>query len=241
MTMHYRPVYPATEIAKIAPDIAPDMAPEALLPRLHFQRRQSLYRDSAKRVLDLISVAVLALPALLILAIFIPLVALDGAAPLYRQARIGRGGKRFTMWKLRSMVADADARLEAYLAANPGARIEWDRHQKLRNDPRVTRIGSFIRRASIDELPQLWNVLKGDMSLVGPRPMMPNQQEIYPGNAYYELRPGITGAWQVSDRHESSFAERALFDTAYYNNLSLGTDLSIMARTVGVVLRAAGV
>lgn len=221
--------------------MAPATTSDALLARLRFQPLHSLYRDTAKRVLDLLVVAILALPALLLLAIFIPLVALDGAAPLYRQARIGRGGKRFTMWKLRSMVPDADTRLEAYLAANPGARIEWDHHQKLRNDPRVTRIGRFIRRASIDELPQLWNVLVGDMSLVGPRPMMPNQQDIYPGSAYYELRPGITGAWQVSDRHESSFSERALYDTSYYNTLSLGTDLSIMARTVGVVLRAAGV
>ncbi len=227
--MHYRPVYPATKLADIAP------------VQLRYRRRSSVYLNATKRALDLLCVALLALPALLVLAIFIPLVALDGAAPIYRQKRIGRGGKIFTMWKLRSMVPDAEARLQAYLKKNPEARAEWDRHQKLKHDPRITRIGRFIRSASIDELPQLWNVLTGDMSLVGPRPMMPCQKDIYPGNAYYEMRPGITGAWQVSDRHESSFAERALFDTGYYQNLSLSTDLSIMLRTVGVVLKAAGV
>lgn len=229
MTIHYRPTYPAAEISSIAP------------VKLRFRRRTGIYRDSAKRLFDLAAVAVLALPALLILIVAMPLIALDGALPIYRQARVGRGGRRFTMWKLRSMVADADARLEAHLARNPVARAEWDHHQKLKNDPRVTRIGRFIRRTSIDELPQLWNVLTGEMSIVGPRPMMPAQQDIYPGRAYYELRPGITGAWQISDRHLSSFAERAFYDTSYYEDVSLGTDLSILGRTVGVVLKAAGV
>jgi len=227
--MHYRSVYPATQLADIAP------------VQLHFQRQTSVYRTTVKRAMDLVCVALLALPALVILAIFMPLIAMDGASPLYRQERIGRSGKRFTMWKLRSMVADADLRLVTYLDANPEARAEWDHHQKLKHDPRITRIGRFIRKASIDELPQLWNVLIGDMSLVGPRPMMPSQQDIYPGHAYYEMRPGITGAWQVSDRHESSFAERALHDTGYYKSLSLATDLRIILRTVGVVLKAAGV
>lgn len=229
MTVHYRPAYPASSVTPFAP------------LSLRYRRKSGFYRDSAKRVFDLLAVAILALPALLILAVFVPLVALDGAAPFYRQERVGRGGRRFTMWKLRSMVANADARLAEYLAANPAARAEWEHHQKLRHDPRVTRIGRFIRRASIDELPQLWNVLIGDMSIVGPRPMMPEQQDIYPGQAYYEMRPGITGAWQVSDRHLSSFAERAWYDTSYYKTVSLRTDLSILARTVGVVLKAAGV
>ncbi len=232
MTIHYRPAYPATEIGELAP-VQP--------VQLRYRPRRSLYLNGAKRLLDLLLVAILALPAMLILAIFMSLIALDGASPLYRQERVGRGGKRFTMWKLRSMVADADLRLVTYLDANPQARAEWDRHQKLRHDPRITRIGRFIRKTSIDELPQLWNVLLGDMSLVGPRPMMPDQQDIYPGRAYYEMRPGITGAWQVSERHESSFAERALHDTRYYKSVSLATDLRILLRTVGVVLKAAGV
>ncbi len=207
---------------------------------LRYLRQSGLYRDHLKRALDLIGVALLALPALVILAMVMPLIALDGHAPIYRQERIGRGGHRFMLWKLRSMVPDAERRLARYLAQNPQARAEWNYHQKLKNDPRVTWIGRFIRRSSIDELPQLWNVLKGEMSLVGPRPMMPCQRDIYPGQAYYELRPGITGAWQISDRHESSFSERAYFDTGYYRRVSMGTDLAILLRTIGVVLRSTG-
>lgn len=229
MTVHYRPNVAAIEIGA------------ALPARLRFTPKSGLYRDRLKRTLDLIIVALLALPALVLMAVFLPLIALDGASPIYRQARVGRGGREFRLWKVRSMVTDADARLAAYLADNPAALAEWNLHQKLRHDPRITRIGRFIRKTSIDELPQLLNVLAGEMSMVGPRPMMVNQQDIYPGHAYYEMLPGITGAWQVSDRHETSFSERALFDTRYYNSLTLGQDLSIIGRTVGVVLRAAGV
>ena len=111
---------------------------------------------------------------------------------------------------------------------------------KIVADPRVTPVGRLIRRFSIDELPQLWNVLKGDMSLVGPRPMMAGQQVLYPGVAYYALRPGITGTWQISDRNETSFAARADFDAAYEETLSFMGDLHILAATFGVVLRATG-
>jgi lipopolysaccharide/colanic/teichoic acid biosynthesis glycosyltransferase len=156
------------------------------------------------------------------------------------QKRVGRNGRIFKMWKLRSMVPNADALLQSYLATNPAARAEWDRDQKLRHDPRITRIGHLIRKTSIDELPQLWNVFVGDMSLVGPRPMMPCQQEIYPGTAYYALRPGITGFWQTSARNESSFSERAGFDTDYLSKLSLLTDLKILMRTVRVVVHGTG-
>jgi lipopolysaccharide/colanic/teichoic acid biosynthesis glycosyltransferase len=165
---------------------------------------------------------------------------LDGKSPFYTQPRVGRNGHIFRMWKLRSMVADADARLGAYLDSNPERRREWDETQKLRDDPRITRVGRIIRKTSIDELPQLWNVLRGEMSLVGPRPMMPDQQAIYPGTAYYALRPGITGFWQTSVRNESSFADRARFDAQYFRDLSLGTDLVVMLRTVRVVLCGTG-
>ena len=138
------------------------------------------------------------------------------------------------------MVSNADALLEQHLACDPAAREEWNRTQKLRHDPRITPIGRMIRKSSLDELPQLWNVLVGDMSLVGPRPMMVDQQEIYPGTAYYALRPGITGFWQTSVRNESSFAERAGFDAAYLRDLSFRTDLHILMRTVRVVLRGTG-
>ncbi len=138
------------------------------------------------------------------------------------------------------MVPNAEERLESHLAASPQTREEWDSTQKLKNDPRITSTGKFLRKSSLDELPQLWNVLTGDMSLVGPRPMMENQESLYPGTAYYALRPGVTGSWQVSDRNETTFAGRAKFDTEYYYSLSLATDLKILARTVNVVLRATG-
>lgn len=150
-------------------------------------------------------------------------------------------GRRFFMWKFRTMVPNAEEHLNRYLAANPQARAEWECKQKLNDDPRITKLGRILRRTSVDELPQLINVLSGDMSLVGPRPMMPCQQALYPGHAYYRLRPGLTGLWQVSERHTSTFAERAIYDDSYESKLSFVTDANILARTVGVVLRATGV
>ena len=138
------------------------------------------------------------------------------------------------------MVANADAALEAHLAANPETRAEWDRNQKLRHDPRITKVGQMLRKTSLDELPQLWNVLKGEMSLVGPRPMMVEQQALYPGSAYYALRPGLTGFWQVSVRHESSFAERAQYDAEYLSKVTFAQDISVMVKTVSVVTKATG-
>lgn len=138
------------------------------------------------------------------------------------------------------MVKDADARLETHLASDNAARGEWDTTQKLKADPRITPFGRFLRKSSFDELPQLWNVLKGDMSLVGPRPMMPEQAPLYPGEAYYTLRPGITGLWQVSERNATAFADRAHYDTRYEQSLSLVTDLRILMATIRVVLRGTG-
>jgi lipopolysaccharide/colanic/teichoic acid biosynthesis glycosyltransferase len=144
------------------------------------------------------------------------------------------------MWKLRTMVRGAEAVLASHLAADASARAEWAVRQKLADDPRITRIGRFLRRTSLDELPQLWNVLRGDMSLVGPRPMLPDQRALYPGQAYYRLRPGVTGPWQVSDRNRSAFADRARFDTAYEAEMSFGHDLGLIAATFGVVMRGTG-
>ena len=168
------------------------------------------------------------------------LVALDGRSPIYLQKRVGRGGRVFHMVKIRTMVPGADGLLEDHLSKDPAARREWDETQKLKSDPRITWIGSFLRKSSLDELPQLWNVWVGDMSLVGPRPMMVSQQALYPGQAYFELRPGITGPWQVSDRNASSFADRAGYDNRYLSSISLSQDLSILMRTVSVVLRGTG-
>ncbi|SHJ03298.1 sugar transferase [Wenxinia saemankumensis] len=201
---------------------------------------RTFYRDRAKRWIDIALVLAAALPVLMVVLPLALLVARDGANPFFGQARVGLDGRTFRMWKLRSMVVDAEAALERHLAADPAARAEWDLQQKLRRDPRVTPIGRIIRRTSLDELPQLWNVLRGDMSLVGPRPMMVSQRAIYPGKEYYTVRPGLTGLWQISERNETSFHERAVFDRAYCETLSLGADARILSRTLGVVVRGTG-
>lgn len=198
------------------------------------------YRTVGKRLIDILLVLIAAPVALLLLLPVCLLVACDGGRPFYRQTRVGRHGKGYRMWKLRSMVPDADRKLRAHLKRDKAARAEWAHSQKLKNDPRITRIGGFLRKSSMDELPQLWNVLRGDMSLVGPRPMLFSQRKLYVGRDYYDLRPGITGPWQVSSRNESAFADRARFDTFYNRQLSLGGDLRLLVATVGVVCRATG-
>ena len=198
------------------------------------------YRRLFKRLLDL-TLVLLAAPFIVpLVAMLALLVARDGGKPFYTQERVGKGGRVFRMWKLRSMVVDADARMAAYLAANPAAREEWEINQKLTNDPRVTVFGAILRKTSLDELPQLWNVFIGDMSLVGPRPMMVNQRHLYPSAAYYRMRPGITGYWQTAGRHRTSFAARAGFDAAYEKDISLATDVGLLFRTVGVVVKGTG-
>lgn len=226
------------------PDINSDLRlprDTAATERRSFDRtRRGIYRNGVKRVLDTFLILI-SLPVVLpVVALLALMIARDGGNAFYTQPRIGKNGQLFRLWKLRSMVCDADARLEAYLASNPEARAEWDATQKLKNDPRITRIGRIIRRTSLDELPQLWNVLKGEMSLVGPRPMMVSQKQLYPGSAYYLLRPGVTGYWQTSGRNATTFEARAAYDAAYEADLSLGADVRILARTVGVVLGGTG-
>ena len=198
------------------------------------------YRRVCKPALD-VAVVLLAAPVWVPLVLLSALlVALDGHNPFYSQRRVGRGGRTFRMWKLRSMVADAEARLEAHLAGDPAARAEWNRAQKLKSDPRITPLGRILRKTSLDELPQLFNVLTGDMSLVGPRPMMTEQKALYPGTGYYRLRPGLTGFWQISNRNECRFADRARYDDAYNRTVSFRTDLTVLLRTVAVILRGTG-
>ncbi|KAA0920217.1 sugar transferase [Aquicoccus porphyridii] len=204
------------------------------------RKGQGAYRNWVKRVLDVAIVLIALVPTVAILVPLMAIIALDGRSPIYVQKRVGKDGRVFRMFKLRSMVAGADQVLDAYLARDAEAKAEWDRTQKLKSDPRVTGFGQFIRKTSLDELPQLLNVLWGDMSIVGPRPMMVEQREIYPGAAYYEMRPGITGFWQVSERNESSFSERATYDTNYFRQMSPMTDLRVIAATVKVVLRGTG-
>jgi lipopolysaccharide/colanic/teichoic acid biosynthesis glycosyltransferase len=193
-----------------------------------------------KRAVDLLLVLVAAPLWVPLVALCGALVMLDGHNPFYSQERVGRNGRIFRILKLRSMVPDADAFLESYLERNPEARAEWDATQKLKNDPRVTVIGRVLRKTSLDELPQLVNVVLGDMSLVGPRPIMVSQKSLYPGDRYYDMRPGLTGFWQISDRNECAFAERARFDDAYHRVMSLRTDAQVLLRTVGVVVRGTG-
>ena len=202
--------------------------------------RSGLYRNYVKRLFDVAAVLSASLvvgPLILFLAL---LVAADGSNPFYWNERVGRRGRNFRMLKLRTMVPDADKMLEDYLSRNAEARLEWNSTQKLKTDPRITRIGRFLRKTSLDELPQLWNVLTGDMSLVGPRPMMPSQRPLYHGLAYYSLRPGITGIWQVSDRNESAFSKRAEYDSAYDEKLTFRMDMWLLWSTVRVVLKGTG-
>lgn len=198
------------------------------------------YRRGFKRLFDLCAVLMAAPVVVPLVGAMAVAVALDGGRPFYTQNRVGMGGRTFRMWKLRSMVRNADALMEAHLAADPAARAEWDETQKLKDDPRITRLGRFLRRSSLDELPQLWNVVTGDMSLVGPRPMMLCQREMYPGTAYYALRPGITGLWQTAGRNRTTFAARAEYDAEYESAVTLRNDLRILMRTVNVVLKATG-
>ena len=202
--------------------------------------KERLYRRAAKRWLD-VAFVVLALPIVLpVVFALVCILKLSGQSPFFTQDRVGKGGRTFKLWKLRTMVPDAEARLRDYLSQDENARKEWDAYQKLSNDPRITAFGQFLRKSSLDELPQLWNVLIGDMSLVGPRPMLLDQRDLYPGSAYFALRPGLTGTWQISDRNQSTFAQRAEFDADYDRNLSFATDFRTLVATVGVVLRATG-
>ncbi|PIE12161.1 MAG: exopolysaccharide biosynthesis protein [Rhodobacterales bacterium] len=202
-----------------------------------------LYARGGKYVFDLLLI-LLSLPFLLpVFAILIVVASLDGASPFYIHPRVGKNGKAFHCFKFRSMVPDADKKLKDLLDNAPEARSEWEHYQKIKNDPRVTKFGRFLRSSSLDELPQLFNVLRGEMSLVGPRPFMPNQNKLYKqagGGHYYDLKPGITGAWQVSSRNSSSFKSRTDYDDLYYQNMSLSEDVRILAKTISVVLKRTG-
>lgn len=201
----------------------------------------SWYRKRGKRALDLAFVLATLPLSVTIVTLCALALWIEGGQPFYRQIRLGENGRRFSILKLRTMCRDADQKLEACLTNDPDLRAEWNLTQKLKNDPRITRVGHLLRKTSMDELPQLWNVFTGEMSIVGPRPMMPEQLPLYPapGN-YFALRPGITGEWQVSDRNENSFAHRATVDARYHARLSLWADLRILFRTVSVVLRGTG-
>jgi len=208
-------------------------------------RNNLLYRHNRviKRIIDLwllsLSVVfILPLGTLIVLAI----VAESGRPIFFRHERIGRGGRCFSAWKFRTMVPDAEAVLRKALENDGSLRSEWEANQKLKRDPRLTRVGRVLRRLSLDELPQLWNILRGEMSLVGPRPIVEGEIEKYGDDydLYLRVRPGLTGLWQVSGRSDLSYEERVRLDAYYVRNWSVWLDLVILVRTVIAVLSGKG-
>ncbi len=198
--------------------------------------------STAKRVVDLIGAGVLVVvfsPLMLVVALA---VCADGGPTLFAHQRLGRNGRPFKCLKFRSMVVRADQVLRDVLATNPAAAREWAETQKLRKDPRITRIGAFLRATSLDELPQLFNVLLGDMSLVGPRPIVREEAPRYGADVqyYYAVRPGLTGLWQTSGRSELSYEQRVKLDVEYVTGRDMIKDLRILLKTVKVVLRRTG-
>ena len=196
----------------------------------------------SKRVLDVVGAVVLALVfSPLILAIICLMRKGDGSV-IYRHRRIGRGGQMFSCLKFRTMIPNADQVLRELLDKDPMLRAEWIRDHKLRNDPRVTHLGRFLRRTSLDELPQLLNVLRGEMSLVGPRPVVREELLRYGRSVgtYLSTQPGITGLWQVTGRNNTDYRRRVVMDTYYVRNQNLLLDLYILAKTTGVVLGGKG-
>jgi exopolysaccharide production protein ExoY len=188
--------------------------------------------------------------ALLFFTLFLPIylavalgVLLTSRGPIfYTQERIGQHGRSFRFYKFRSMVENSEEVFNSFLDSDHEARDQWERYQKLDRDPRITWFGQFIRRTSLDELPQFWNVLLGDMSIVGPRPCMPKQKNLYGAHwgAYCAVRPGLTGLWQVSGRNRLTYDQRVQLDAQYVRKWSIWLDLRILARTVGVVLTGHG-
>lgn len=201
------------------------------------------YARGAKRLFDILMVLILAPSVLPVVAIFWVLTRMDGSAGFYGQERVGLNGRRFTCWKIRTMVPNAEQVLADLCERDPRVAEEWRTTQKLRHDPRITRAGHILRKTSLDELPQLWNIFVGDMSFVGPRPFTTSQEHLYVaagGRAYFKMRPGITGPWQVEGRGTTLFTDRVRYDEGYFKRLSLKTDLSYIWKTFGVVMRMTG-
>lgn len=196
-----------------------------------------------KRALDILGAAIgllLLAPIMLIVAILVYVG--DPGPVLFRQKRIGLNGRLFDCYKFRTMAIDAEARLDTLLQKDPVARMEWDRDHKLKNDPRVTGIGRFLRKSSLDELPQLWNVFCGDMSLVGPRPIVEKEADRYGRYLahYCAVRPGVTGLWQISGRNDVDYRRRVAYDVLYVRTAKIADNLRILVLTVPSVLLARG-
>lgn len=197
----------------------------------------------ASRVLDiLIASAVLIFMAPLMVAVAVAIKIQDGGPVLFGHGRVGYEGRGFRCWKFRSMVVDAEARLAALLARDPAARAEWEADHKLRRDPRVTLFGRFLRVTSLDEFPQLFNVLSGEMSLVGPRPIVTGEIARYGRwyESYCSVRPGITGLWQVSGRNDVGYRQRVAMDVFFAKSRSTVLYVKLLLATVPAVLKRSG-
>jgi len=203
-------------------------------------RRRSVW---LKQVMDLVLLAIFFPLWALLMAIGAVLVKLSSPGPIFFwQERLGLEGRIFRVCKFRTMYVDAEERLQEFLAQDPVMQEEYERYHKLKNDPRVPPLGRWLRKWSLDELPQIWNVLRGEMSLIGPRAYMPRELDDMEGleSIILRVRPGITGLWQVSGRNQLSFAERLRLDVYYVRNWSIWLDLYILVRTIGVVWRGKG-
>lgn len=197
-------------------------------------------RSTLKRIFDIVfSLLVLTLISPIWL-VAILLVSLDGGPVFYSQRRVGLNGRTFRCWKFRTMVVNAETVLQNLIDTNPEIAHEWNSTQKLKVDPRITRVGKWLRRSSIDELPQFLNVLNGTMSVVGPRPFAREQMDLYQAPAlvkYLSVKPGLTGSWQVYARHDTTFACRAKYDEQYVDQASFFTDLTLVVKTPLAMLR----
>lgn len=229
--------YPVSSARKDRPRVLSWIEPVAK-PSTH-----SFAYAFGKRAIDLLMVAAL-VPLLVPVCVAIALLVVltSRGSIFYSHRRICRHGAFFSMWKFRTMCLDSAEVLDRYLESNPEARREWVSCHKLRYDPRVTLIGSFLRKYSLDELPQIWNVLRGQMSLVGPRPVVAAEVEKYHDDfsSYTRVKPGVTGLWQVSGRSRTTYTERVAFDCRYVASWSLWLDLKILARTVLCVVNSDG-
>lgn len=199
-------------------------------------------RALRKRALDIVGALAMLIFFAPLMAIIFFIVRLDGGPGIFAHERVGKNGVRFKCYKFRSMIPNAEHVLKDLLVCNEQFRKNWAAEQKLQNDPRITRIGSFLRRKSLDELPQLLNVIKGDMSLVGPRPITADEVSRYGPHIayYYKTRPGLTGAWQVSGRNDVSYEQRVQLDVDYTRNWTFLNDFRILLKTVRVVLTGEG-
>lgn len=208
--------------------------------RVQFLRLPDVEAYRVVEILLVVAAVIFLLPLLLVIGAAVK--ATSRGPVLYRQQRLGRGGQLFGCLKFRSMQADADDRLAALLESDPVARREWDVYRKLTYDPRVTPFGHFLRRSSLDELPQLLNVLSGEMSLVGPRPIVVGEIQHYGRHirAYCSVRPGISGLWQISGRSDTTYRRRVAFDRVYVKNKSFALDMAITLRTIPAVLSSRG-